>query len=260
MIFESHAHYDDESFDEDRDLLLSSLPQKNVGTIVNVGANIRSSCMGLELSRKYPYVYAAVGVHPDEVECLEQEGIEPIHSLLGEKNVVAVGETGLDYYRKEGTAYKAVQKKWFLAQLELAAEAQKPVIVHSREAAEDTMELLTQFCETHPQWEKRGVIHCYSYSPEMAKQYIRMGFYIGVGGVVTFKNAKKLVETVEKIPLERILVETDSPYLSPEPFRGQRNDSANISYVLQRIAEIKGISPDEAERKTEENGRRMYGL
>lgn len=260
MIFESHAHYDDDWYDEDREDLLSNFPKRNVGMVVNVGASIESSRASLNLSQKYAHVYAAVGVHPDEVDCLEAEGLDPIRRLLDEPKVVAVGETGLDYYRKEGTDYKEKQKKWFLQQLELAVEFQKPVIVHSRDAAEDTMNLITTFCNEHPQWEKRGVIHCYSYSPEMAREYIQMGFYIGVGGVVTFKNAKKLVDTVREIPLDHILVETDSPYLSPEPFRGQRNESANISYVIDKIAEIKGISLAEVEQQTEYNGRQMYGV
>lgn len=260
MIFESHAHYDDSQYDDDRDLLLSELSKQNVGCIINVGADLTSSAAGIKLAEKYPYVYCAVGVHPDETEDLVEDAITTLREMASAEKVVAIGEIGLDYYRKEGDAYKEVQKKWFLRQLELAAEMKKPVIVHSRDAAEDTLQVLKDFGERHKEIEYPGVIHCYSYSPEMAELFVSMGYYIGIGGVVTFKNAKKLAETAERIPLERILVETDSPYLSPEPYRGKRNHSGNIKYVIEKIAQIRGITPEEVERQTEINARNMYGL
>lgn len=260
MIFESHAHYDDRQFDVDREKLLESLPFQNVGVIVNVGSDIRSSKESITLAHQYDYIYAAIGVHPDEVDTMKEADMEELSHMAKETKVVAIGEIGLDYFRKEGNAYKNVQKEWFCRQLDLAKEIEKPVIIHSRDAAEDTIQILRDFRKENPQIENPGVIHCYSYSPELAKEYVAMGFYIGIGGVVTFKNAKKLVETVAQIPLERILVETDSPYLCPEPNRGKRNDSSQIRYVIDRIADIRGIAPEEVEKQTEMNARKMYRL
>ncbi|MFR6538291.1 MAG: TatD family hydrolase [Lachnospiraceae bacterium] len=260
MIFESHAHYDDRQFDVDREKLLENLPFQNVGVIVNVGSDIRSSKESITLAHQYDYVYAAIGVHPDEVDTMKEADMEELSHMAKETKVVAIGEIGLDYFRKEGNAYKSVQKEWFCRQLDLAKEIEKPVIIHSRDAAEDTIQILRDFRKENPQIENPGVIHCYSYSPELAKEYVAMGFYIGIGGVVTFKNAKKLVETVAQIPLERILVETDSPYLCPEPNRGKRNDSSQIRYVIDRIADIRGIAPEEVEKQTEMNARKMYRL
>ena len=260
MIFESHAHYDDRQFDVDREKLLENLPFQNVGVIVNVGSDIRSSKESITLAHQYDYVYAAIGVHPDEVDTMKEADMEELSHMAKETKVVAIGEIGLDYFRKEGNAYKSVQKEWFCRQLDLAKEIEKPVIIHSRDAAEDTIQILRDFSKENPQIENPGVIHCYSYSPELAKEYVAMGFYIGIGGVVTFKNAKKLVETVAQIPLERILVETDSPYLCPEPNRGKRNDSSQIRYVIDRIADIRGIAPEEVEKQTEMNARKMYRL
>ena len=260
MIFESHAHYDDRQFDVDREKLLENLPFQNVGVIVNVGSDIRSSKESITLAHQYGYVYAAIGVHPDEVDTMKEADMEELSHMAKETKVVAIGEIGLDYFRKEGNDYKSVQKEWFCRQLDLAKEIEKPVIIHSRDAAEDTIQILRDFRKDNPQIENPGVIHCYSYSPELAKEYVAMGFSIGIGGVVTFKNAKKLVETVAQIPLERILVETDSPYLCPEPNRGKRNDSSQIRYVIDRIADIRGIAPEEVEKQTEMNARKMYRL
>ena len=260
MIFESHAHYDDRQFDADRETLLENLPFQNVGVIVNVGSDIRSSKESITLAHQYDYIYAAIGVHPDEVDTMKEADMEELSHMAKEDKVVAIGEIGLDYFRKEGNAYKSVQKEWFCRQLDLAKEIEKPVIIHSRDAAEDTIQILRDFRKENPQIENPGVIHCYSYSPELAKEYVAMGFYIGIGGVVTFKNAKKLVETVAQIPLDRILIETDSPYLCPEPNRGKRNDSSQIRYVMDRIADIRGIAPEEVEKQTEMNARKMYRL
>lgn len=198
-------------------------------------------------------MYAAVGVHPDEVGALNEETFARMKELFAKPKVVAVGEIGLDYYW-DNEAHD-LQKKWFIRQLELARELDLPVLIHSREAAADTMEIMKQYGQG-----LNGVIHCYSYSKEMAREYVDMGYYIGVGGVVTFKNARKLKETVEEIPLSSILLETDCPYLAPEPNRGKRNSSLNLIYVAEKIAEIKGVTCEEVIAQTEANARKMYRL
>ena len=253
MIFDSHAHYDLEQFDEDRDELLSSMGEHQVGAIVNVGANWNSVTETVALAEKYPHVYAAVGIHPDEVGILDEERFAFLKEQCQRDKVVAVGEIGLDYYWDHES--HDVQKKWFIRQLELARELDLPVSIHSREAAADTMEIM----KTHGRG-LRGVIHCFSYSLEQAREYIKMGYHIGVGGVVTFKNGRKLKEIVTEIPLERILLETDSPYLAPEPFRGKRNDSSYLTYVAEEIANLKGITCAEVIAQTEKNARELFGL
>lgn len=254
MIFETHAHYDDEAFDEDRDTLLSSMQENGIGYIVNVGASLKSTAESIRLAEKYPFVYAAAGVHPSETGELDEAGFLWLKEQCLLEKVVAVGEIGLDYYWEEPA--HDIQKVWFARQLDLAREVKKPVIIHSRDAAKDTFDMLK---EKHA-GELGGVIHCYSYSAEMALDYVKMGFYIGIGGVVTFKNGKKIKEVVEALPMERILLETDSPYLSPEPNRGKRNSSLNLPYVAQRIAEIKGISYDAVVEITSQNAKQMYHL
>ena len=253
MLFDTHAHYDDERFDEDRDTLLASMPENNVGLILNPGCDVESSRNAVSYANKYPFVYAAVGIHPDEVGSLNEETFAQMKELFKEEKVVAVGEIGLDYYWDNEP--REVQKKWFIRQLELARELDLPVLIHSREAAADTMEIMKEHAKG-----LSGVIHCYSYSKEMAQEYIKMGFYIGVGGVVTFKNAKKLKEVVENIPLTSIVLETDCPYMAPEPNRGKRNNSAYIRYVAEKIAELKGITYEEVVEQTEKNARDMYRL
>ncbi|MDE6622709.1 MAG: TatD family hydrolase [Lachnospiraceae bacterium] len=254
MIFETHAHYDDEAFDDDRDALLSSMQKNGIGVIVNVGASLKSTAAGIRLAERYPFVYAAAGVHPSETAELNEENFAWLKEQCLHKRVAAVGEIGLDYYWDEPS--HEIQKLWFARQLELAREVQKPVIIHSRDAAKDTYDIMA----AHNAGEIGGVVHCFSYSAEMAQEYVKMGFYIGVGGVVTFKNGKKLKEVVEAIPIKRILLETDSPYLSPEPNRGKRNSSLNIPHIAQQIAVIKGMSYDEVIAVTEENARRMYRI
>lgn len=253
MIFDSHAHYYDQQFDIDRENLLKALPEAGVGTIVNVCASYESWKKSVELAAKYPYIYAAVGTHPDEVGVLNEETFAEMKEWCKKEKVVAIGEIGLDYYWDNQP--HEVQKKWFIRQLELAKEMKFPVIVHSREAAADTMEIM----RSHAQG-LEGVIHCYSYSKEQAEEYVKMGFYIGVGGVVTFKNAKKLKEVVAAIPLEKILLETDCPYLAPVPYRGKRNQSSYIQYVAEEIAQIKGVSVEEVLAVTEANAKKMYGI
>ena len=253
MIFDTHAHYDDTQFDSDREELLTSMPELGVTTIVNVSSTLKSCEECVELARKYPYVYAAVGIHPDEVGSLNEETFAWMERLLDNEKVVAVGGIGLDYYWDNES--HEVQKKWFVRQLELARRHHLPIIIHSREAAADTMEIM----KAHAQG-LDGVIHCYSYSKEQAEEYIKMGFYIGIGGVLTFKNAKKLKEVAEVVPLEQIVLETDCPYLAPEPFRGKRNQSSYIRYVAEKLAEIKGITAEEVITVTEENAKKMYRL
>lgn len=253
MIFDTHAHYDDEQFDGDRDELLKSMPDLGVGTIVDVSATYESCEKVLALAGKYPHVYAAIGVHPDEVGELNEDKIQHMKELCCNKKVVAVGEIGLDYYWDNEP--HEVQQKWFIRQLELAGEVKKPVIIHSREAAADTMYIMKNYAQG-----LGGVIHCYSYSREMAEEYVKMGFYIGIGGVVTFKNAKKLKDVATAIPIEKIVLETDCPYMAPEPYRGKRNQSSYIQYVAEKIAELKEMSPEEVIAVTEKNARDLYGI
>lgn len=254
MIFETHAHYDDDKFTEDRDELILAVHESGVHPIINVGASIHSTQTTLELAKHYPFIYAAVGVHPSDVADLNEDTFAWLKEQTTYAKTVAVGEIGLDYYWDKEADVQEKQRYWFGRQLQLAREADLPVIIHSRDAAADTLKVMRDnHAETIP-----GVIHCYSYSPELAQEFVRMGYYIGVGGVVTFKNAKKLVETVQTIPMERILLETDSPYMAPEPHRGTRNDSRNIPYVIAKIAELKGITPQEVERITEENAYRLF--
>ena len=253
MIFESHAHYDSQQFDEDRDELLKSMPENGVGTIINSGANWDSVTEVVELAQKYPYVYAAVGMHPDEVGDLNEERFAYLKSQCQKDKVVAVGEIGLDYYWDNES--HDVQKKWFIRQLDLARELDLPVIIHSRDAAADTLEIMKEHGRG-----LRGVIHCFSYSIELAREYLKMGFYIGIGGVVTFKNGKKLKEIAQEIPLDRILLETDCPYLAPVPVRGKRNSSIYISYIAEEIANLKGISYEEVVAQTEQNGKKLFGI
>lgn len=253
MIFDTHAHYDDAQFDEDREELLNSMQEQGVGVIVNVSATYDSCESVVDMVQKYPFMYAAVGIHPDEVGSLTEERFARMEELFQRDKVVAVGEIGLDYYWDNES--HDIQKKWFVRQLDLARRLSLPVLIHSREAAADTMEVMKEQAKG-----LKGIIHCYSYSREMAREYVKMGFHIGVGGVVTFKNARKLKETVEEIPLTSIVLETDCPYLAPVPYRGKRNQSGYIRYVAEVIAEIKGVSFDEVVAQTRENAREVYGV
>ena len=256
MIFETHAHYDDESFNDDREALIRSLPEKGIGRIINVGASIETTKTTLELAAKYDYIYAAVGVHPSDISGLNEETFAWLKEQTSLPKTVAIGEIGLDYYWDKEPEIQAKQRYWFVRQLALAQQADLPVIIHSRDAAEDTMQIMEKAYEDGI----KGVIHCYSYSPEMAQEYVKMGYYIGVGGVVTFKNSKKLKEIVEEISLESIVLETDCPYLAPTPFRGKRNSSLYLPYVVEAIAELKGISAEQVIEQTEKNARDLYQL
>lgn len=254
MIFETHAHYDDEAFHEDREVLLGVMNENGIGTIVNVGASIKSTTATVELTEKYPFIYGAAGVHPNETGELNEENFKWLARQAALPKIVAVGEIGLDYYWNEPE--HDIQKYWFERQLDLAKELRKPVIIHSRDAAKDTYDIMV----AKNAKDIGGVIHCYSYSAEMALDYVKMGFYIGIGGVVTFKNGKKMKEVVEAIPMDRIVLETDSPYLAPEPNRGKRNSSLNIPYIAKQIAQIKGISYEEVITITEQNAKKLYRL
>ena len=251
MIFDTHAHYNDEQFDPDRDELLKTMEKAGVGTIMEIGASLKSSRQAVALSKQYPFVYAAVGVHPDNVGELNEETFQDLTEMCEEPKVCAVGEIGLDYYWDKES--REMQKYWFIRQLELAKEKELPVNIHSRDAAEDTMEILKNYAG-----KITAIIHCYSYSKEIALEYVKMGFYIGVGGVVTFKNGKKLKETVRAIPLDRIVLETYCPYMSPEPNRVNRNDSRNIHYVAEEIARIKEVTKEEVIKQTENNAKLIY--
>jgi TatD DNase family protein len=252
-IFESHAHYDSSKFAEDREELLNSIQENEVGTIINVGASWKSVTSVIELAEKYPFIYAALGLHPDEVGDLNEERFAFLKEQCRKEKVVAIGEIGLDYYWDNES--HDIQKKWFVRQLELARELDLPVIIHSRDAAEDTLKIMKEYAQG-----LRGVIHCFSYSKELAEEYVKMGFHIGIGGVVTFKNGKKLKEVAEVVPLEKILLETDCPYLAPEPYRGKRNSSLYIPHIAQAIADIKGITYEEVVAQTEQNGKLLFGI
>lgn len=253
-IFDTHAHYDDEDFDNDREELLGSMKEHGVGTIVNVGANMNSCKTTLALAEQYPFIYGALGVHPSDCGDLTENDIAWIHANSSHEKIVAIGEIGLDYYWD--TAERSVQKKWFVRQLELAKETGLPVIIHSREAAQDTLEIM----KSEHKDTTGGVIHCFSYGVEMAREYLNMDYYLGVGGVLTFKNGKKLKEVVEYAPMEKLVLETDCPYLAPVPYRGKRNSSLYLPYVIEMMAEIKGMTPDEVIRVTRENAERLYRI
>ena len=252
MIFDTHAHYDSGAFNADREELIASMPSKGVGLIVIPGCEERSSRAALELAEKFSFVRAAVGIHPEDRESMTPESLETIRALAKHEKCVAIGEVGLDYYWDD--SHKTEQKELFAAQLALAGELDLPVIVHDREAHADCLELVSAYPSA------RGVFHCFSGGAEMARELLRRGWYLGFDGPVTYKNARKAIEVLEEVPLERILVETDSPYMSPVPLRGKRNDSANLVYIIQKIAEVKDLSPEEVETAVWENGKRIFRI
>ena len=254
MIFDTHAHYDDEAFNEDREAVIKSLAAAGVETVVNIGASMASSETTIELTRNYPFIYGTAGVHPSETAELDEEKFQRLKEIVREPKIVAVGEIGLDYYWEKPA--HDIQKNWFERQLELAREVNLPVVIHSREAAKDTLEIM----KAAKAGDMGGVIHCFSYGKDMAREYLDMGFFLGIGGVLTFKNAKKLREVVEYAPMAQLVLETDSPYMAPEPNRGKRNTSANLPYVVNMMAEIKGLSPEDVIAATEKNARRLYRM
>ena len=253
MLFDTHAHLNDRAFDCDRTQLLETLPKQGVSFLMNAGCSLESSRECVAMAEKYPYVYAAVGSHPDAADEVCDEVLEEYKKLckLSDK-VKAVGEIGLDYHYED--IPRDLQKKAFIAQLELAREVGLPVIVHEREAHQDGMDIVRNYPDV------TGVFHCYSGSAEMAKQLVDLGWYIGFTGVLTFKNARKAIEAAQAIPLDRIVIETDCPYMSPEPYRGKRNDPSRVAYVADKLAEIRSITPGEARAITLENGKRLYRI
>ena len=254
-IFDTHAHYDDESFDADRGQLLAGFAAQGVHAVTNIGTNISASEETVRMTEQYENMYGVVGIFPSEVAELENpDNVKRLKELAKHEKIVAIGEIGLDYHYEETD--KALQHKWFAGQMDIARELKLPVALHSRDAAQDTIRIMQ---ESHAE-EIGGVIHCYSYSKESAREFLNMGFYFGIGGVVTFKNARKLKEAVAYIPLSHIVLETDAPYLTPEPFRGKRNDSSKLTYVAQAIADIKQISVDEVYAETWKNAHQMYKI
>ncbi len=260
MIFDTHAHYDDPAFDRDREDLIEHLSEGGIGWAVNVGSEYENLPKTLELASRYPFIYGALGVHPSELSGMSDEKVSFIRKTCMENRadkggkIVAVGEIGLDYHYPDTDI--PLQKKWFEAQIECARELQMPMIIHSRDAAKDTLDMMR---DLHTE-EIGGIVHCYSYALEQAKIYLSMGFFFGIGGVLTFKNARKLIEVAEYLPMEAIVLETDCPYLSPEPHRGRRNDSRNLKYVVKKLSEIKGIPEDEVIRITTDNAFRVYRI
>ena len=253
MLFDTHAHMDDASFDTDRHELLSALPQRGIGLLMNPGCSYASSLNAIALAEQYGYIYAAVGSHPDVADEVDDALIAQYRELCKQHpRVKAIGEIGLDYHYED--IPRDIQKKAFRLQMELARELDLPVIVHEREAHEDGLRIVDEFPTV------KGVFHCYSGSLEMAKELIKRGWYIGFTGVLTFKNARKAIEVAANIPRDRIVIETDCPYMAPVPFRGKRNDPGLVCYMAQKLSQLWGVSPEEAARVTLENGRRLYRL
>ena len=253
MLFDTHAHLDDRAFDTDREDLLAGLADRQVALVMNPGCSLESSRNAVAMAEKYPWLYAAVGSHPDAADEVCEEVIAEYEKLCKlSTKVKAIGEIGLDYHYED--IPRQLQQKAFLMQLELARKLDLPVIVHERDAHEDGMAIIKDFPTV------KGVFHCYSGSAEMARQLVELGWYIGFTGVLTFKNARKAIETAASIPLERIVLETDCPYMAPEPFRGKRNDSGYLYRMAEKLAEIRGVSVEEIHRITTENGKRLYRI
>ena len=253
MLFDTHAHYDAEQFDADRDEVLSGLPGRGVSLVVNPGCDIPSSRVAVELAERYPHVYAAVGIHPSDCDDFTEADIEALRQMAGHEKVVAIGEIGLDYYWEENPP-REFQQQVFRAQLALAQELNLPVIVHDREAHADSLAIVKEFPGV------KGVFHCYSGSAELAKELTKLGWMISFTGVLTYKNARKAVEVAQAIPIEHLMIETDSPYMAPVPHRGKRNDSGYVLHICEKLAEIKGITTEECARITLENGKRFFRI
>ena len=253
MLFDTHAHMDDTAFDTDREALLTALPSQGLSLVMNPGCSLESSRNACALAKQYDYIYAAVGSHPDAADEVNEEVLAQYRELCEQNpKVKAIGEIGLDYHYED--IPREIQLRAFRAQMQLAKELDLPVIVHEREAHEDGMKVVEEFPEV------KGVFHCYSGSAEMAKELVKRGWYIGFTGVLTFKNARKAIEVASSTPLERIVLETDCPYMSPEPFRGKRNDPGKLYRMAEKLAEIRGLSVEEIHRITLENGKRLYRI
>ena len=254
MIFDSHAHYNDSKFNEDRDSVLENIKEKNVRYIMNVADSMKSLEKVIKIADKYPFVYASVGVHPEETGELEETDMEILLEYTKHPKVKAIGEIGLDYYWD--SVERAIQKKWFCRQIDLAKQVNLPIIVHDRDAHGDTMDIL----KSENARDVGGIVHCFSGSREMARDVLNLGMYVGIGGTVTFKNGRKIKELAEYVPIESIVLETDAPYLAPEPFRGKRNSSDLIKYVIEEIAGIKGMTAKAVEEITFQNAKRVYKI
>lgn len=253
MLFDTHAHYDDEAFDADRDALLIALPQRGVGLILNPGCDVESSRKAAAYAAAYPHVYAAVGIHPENCGGCTADDLAAIRALAQQHKVVAIGEIGLDYYWEENPP-RDFQQQVLRQQLALAQELALPVIIHDREAHADTLSIVREFPGV------TGVFHCFSGSPEMARELLQMGWYLGFDGPVTYKNARRAPEVAAVTPPERMLIETDSPYMTPVPYRGKRNDSGYVYLVAEKLAAWKGLAPEELARITTENGKRLFRI
>ena len=253
MLFDTHAHYDDEQFDPDREELLRSMPGRGVGLIVNPGCDLPSSRAAIDMARRFDFVYAAVGIHPENCADFQPEHIDQLRQLAEEKKVVAIGEIGLDYYWAENPP-KELQQEVLRRQMALAEELSLPVIIHDRDAHADTLSIVQEFPRV------RGVFHCFAGSVEMARTLLDMGWMLSFNGASTFKNARKAPEVIAAAPLKHLMLETDAPYLTPVPYRGRRNDSSYVHLVAEKIAELKGLTPKEVEEATWENGRRFFGI
>ena len=252
LLFDTHAHLNDPAFDPDRESLMNGLAAKGVGLVMNAGCSLESSRDIVNMTAKYPWLYGSVGSHPDSADEVDEQVIEEYRKLCQNEKIKAIGEIGLDYYYED--IPREIQQKAFRMQMALAKELDMPVIVHEREAHDDGMRIVKEFPGV------TGVFHCYSGSAEMARQLVKMGWYIGFTGVLTFKNARKAVETAASIPLDRIVIETDCPFMAPEPFRGKRNDPGYLYRMAERLAEIRGITPEEAAIATTENAKRLYRI
>ncbi len=252
MLFDTHTHLDDKKFDKDRSAVIDSLKSEGVSLLVNIGADMKSSENSIALSEKYDFIYASVGVHPSDTKDLTDEDIQKLEKMSRHEKVVAIGEIGLDYYWDEPE--RDIQKKWFIKQLALAKDLNMPYIIHDRDAHSDTIEIIKKVGYTN------GVMHCFSGSAEFAQEVIKMGMYVSLSGTVTFKNAQKTKAVAGVVPLDKLLIETDSPYLTPEPFRGKRNNSGYLKYTAQKIAEIRNMEFEEIAKITMENGKRFYNI
>ena len=253
MLFDTHAHYDDEAFDADRRELLAAMPSRNVGLIVNPGCTVDSSRTAVALAAEFPHVYAAVGIHPENCADFAPQQMEEIRALAKRDKVVAIGEIGLDYYWPENPP-RELQQQVLRAHMALAEELGLPVIIHDREAHADCLAIVKEFPAV------TGVFHCFSGSVEMARELLKLGWMLSFNGAITFKNARKAPEVVAAVPMDRLMIETDAPYLTPVPFRGKRNDSTYVHLVAEKIAQIKGVDSTEVERITWENGKRFFGI